>query len=65
MASFKRPFGVGLLVIGFDQDGPHLFETCPSANFYEYYVKYKDIYLIIYICRLIQLDLVHNRLEHT
>ncbi len=45
MASFKRPFGVGLLVIGFDQDGPHLFETCPSANFYEYYVI-----LYTYIC---------------
>lgn len=32
----KRPYGVGLLVIGVDQDGPHLYETCPSGNFYEY-----------------------------
>jgi 20S proteasome subunit alpha 6 len=27
---------VGLLVAGIDQDGPHLFETCPSGNYYEY-----------------------------
>lgn len=32
----KRPFGVGLLVAGVDETGTHLFETCPSANFYEY-----------------------------
>ena len=32
----KRPFGVGLLVAGVDQTGTHLFETCPSANYYEY-----------------------------
>ena len=35
----KRPYGVGLLVAGYDQDGPHLFETCPSGNYYEYYVR--------------------------
>ena len=34
----KRPYGVGLLVAGVDKDGPHLFETCPSGNYYEYYV---------------------------
>lgn len=33
----KRPYGVGLLVAGIDQDGPHLFETCPSGNYYEFY----------------------------
>lgn len=33
----KRPYGVGLLVAGVDKDGPHLFETCPSGNYYEYY----------------------------
>eukprot|EP00828_Plagiopyla_frontata_P030085 TRINITY_DN3904_c0_g1_i1.p1 TRINITY_DN3904_c0_g1~~TRINITY_DN3904_c0_g1_i1.p1 ORF type:complete len:215 (-),score=28.09 TRINITY_DN3904_c0_g1_i1:94-738(-) len=33
----KRPFGVGLLIVGVDQDGPHLFETCPSGNYYEYF----------------------------
>merc|ERR1712050_702974 len=33
----KRPFGVGLLVAGCDETGPHLFETCPSGNFFEYY----------------------------
>jgi len=35
--SWKRPFGVGLLVIGHDQTGPHLFQTCPSGNYWEYY----------------------------
>jgi len=30
----RRPFGVGLLVAGFD-NGPQLFQTCPSGNFYE------------------------------
>ena len=32
----KRPFGVGTLIAGIDETGTHLFETCPSANFYEY-----------------------------
>ena len=32
----KRPFGVGLLVGSIDAAGTHLFETCPSGNFYEY-----------------------------
>ena len=32
----KRPFGVGLLIAGIDQDGPHLYETCPDGNYYEY-----------------------------
>mmetsp|Transcript_10937 Transcript_10937/g.19320 ORF Transcript_10937/g.19320 Transcript_10937/m.19320 type:complete len:243 (+) Transcript_10937:97-825(+) len=35
-ASWKRPYGVGLLIAGFDRDGPHLYETCPSGNLYEY-----------------------------
>ncbi|GBG28682.1 Proteasome subunit alpha type-1 [Hondaea fermentalgiana] len=35
-ASWKRPYGVGLLVGGFDRDGPHLYQTCPSGNLYEY-----------------------------
>eukprot|EP00727_Mastigamoeba_balamuthi_P009529 m51a1_g5199 putative 20s proteasome subunit c2 (250) ;mRNA; r:211734-213049 len=30
-----RPYGVGLLVVGYDR-APHLFETCPSGNFFEY-----------------------------
>lgn len=34
--SWKRPYGVGLLVAGVDRTGPHLFNTCPSGNFYEY-----------------------------
>lgn len=34
--SWKRPYGVGLLVAGVDSQGPHLFSTCPSGNYYEY-----------------------------
>ncbi|CAM0134886.1 unnamed protein product [Umbelopsis sp. WA50703] len=33
----ERPFGVGLLVIGYDETGPHLYECSPSANNLEYY----------------------------
>jgi 20S proteasome subunit alpha 6 len=33
----KRPYGVGLLVAGFDpQTGPHLFQTEPSGVYFEY-----------------------------
>eukprot|EP00871_Galdieria_phlegrea_P004898 jgi/Galph1/5409/GphlegSOOS_G4002.1 len=32
----KRPFGVGLLVIGYDELGPHLYETSPSGDYWEY-----------------------------
>lgn len=35
--SSKRPYGVGLLVAGVDEKGPHIFETCPSGNYYEYF----------------------------
>jgi len=31
----KRPYGVGLLVAGYDDQGPHVFQTCPSANYYD------------------------------
>lgn len=34
--SHKRPYGVGLLVAGIDSKGPHLYQTCPSGNFYDY-----------------------------
>ncbi|KAF9045964.1 20S proteasome subunit [Hymenopellis radicata] len=33
----RRPYGVGFLVIGEDQSGPHLYEFSPSGNSYEYY----------------------------
>lgn len=33
----RRPYGVGLLVASYDKTGPHLHQTCPSGNFYEYY----------------------------
>lgn len=35
----KRPYGVGLLVAGYDSTGPHIFETCPSGNFYDFYAQ--------------------------
>jgi len=34
--SDKRPYGVGLLVIGVDKTGPHLFQTLPSGVHFEY-----------------------------
>ncbi|PFH52614.1 hypothetical protein AMATHDRAFT_139593, partial [Amanita thiersii Skay4041] len=33
----RRPYGVGFLVIGMDQSGPHLYEFSPSGNSYEYF----------------------------
>lgn len=30
----KRPLGVGLLVAGYDDQGPHIYLTCPSANYF-------------------------------
>lgn len=38
----KRPYGVGCLIAGYDvksiqENGPHVYETSPDANFYEYY----------------------------
>ncbi len=30
----KRPYGVGMLLASFDEDGPHVVQICPSANFY-------------------------------
>mmetsp|Transcript_20941 Transcript_20941/g.53541 ORF Transcript_20941/g.53541 Transcript_20941/m.53541 type:complete len:271 (+) Transcript_20941:74-886(+) len=32
----RRPYGVGLLVVGTDSTGPHLFETQPSGQYFEY-----------------------------
>ncbi|XP_022921263.1 proteasome subunit alpha type-1 [Onthophagus taurus] len=31
----RRPYGVGLLVVGYDELGPHIYQTCPSANFFD------------------------------
>jgi len=31
----RRPYGVGLLVAGYDDQGAHIYQTCPSANFYD------------------------------
>lgn len=33
----KRPFGVGMLIGAIDEAGTHLFETCPSGNYFEYH----------------------------
>jgi len=37
--SEKRPYGVGLLVAGYDKTGPHLYQTVPSGCYYEYYAQ--------------------------
>lgn len=31
----RRPYGVGLLIAGYDSRGPHIFQTCPSANYFD------------------------------
>ncbi|KAL3183572.1 hypothetical protein MRX96_033680 [Rhipicephalus microplus] len=31
----RRPYGVGLLVAGYDDMGAHIYQTCPSANFFD------------------------------
>ncbi|KAH8327875.1 hypothetical protein KR067_001266, partial [Drosophila pandora] len=31
----RRPYGVGLLVAGYDEKGPHIYQVMPSANFYD------------------------------
>ncbi|KAI9332601.1 20S proteasome subunit alpha 6 [Zopfochytrium polystomum] len=33
----RRPYGVGLLIIGVDETGPHLYEFSPSGNAFDYY----------------------------
>ena len=27
---YRRPFGVGLLIAGYDKQGPHIYQTCPA-----------------------------------
>ena len=39
MSYSKRPFGVGILLGGYDSAGTHLFETIPSGEYYEYYAQ--------------------------
>ena len=36
-SSGKRPYGVGILVGGYDSSGTHLFETLPSGEYFEYH----------------------------
>lgn len=31
----RRPYGVGLLIAGHDSKGPHIFQTCPSSNYFD------------------------------
>jgi len=31
----SRPYGVGFLVAGYDESGPHIYQTCPSANYFD------------------------------
>lgn len=37
----RRPFGVGMLVAAMDEKRgtPHLYQTCPSGNLYEFYAS--------------------------
>jgi len=32
----RRPYGVGMLIASCDDDGPHLYQTLPDGNFFEY-----------------------------
>ncbi|KAJ3098176.1 Proteasome subunit alpha 1 [Phlyctochytrium planicorne] len=32
----RRPYGVGLLIAGSDDTGPHLYECSPSGNYFDY-----------------------------
>lgn len=36
MSASSRPYGVGLLIGGYDRNGPHLYETDPSGLYTEY-----------------------------
>jgi 20S proteasome subunit alpha 5 len=38
-AIMSRPFGVALLIAGFDEDGPQLYHAEPSGTFYRYDAK--------------------------
>ncbi|KAF1742098.1 hypothetical protein MXB_2751 [Myxobolus squamalis] len=31
----QRPFGIGLLLGACDDSGPHLYQLCPSANYFD------------------------------
>merc|ERR1711992_336922 len=31
----RRPYGVGLIVAGYGDLGPHIYQVCPSANYYD------------------------------
>jgi 20S proteasome subunit alpha 6 len=39
--NMRRPFGVGLLIASYDESRgtPHLYQTCPSGNLYEFYAS--------------------------
>lgn len=37
LTSSRRPYGVGLLVAGFDRTGPRLFQTDPTGNYSEFH----------------------------
>src|SRR5690349_801240 len=34
-----RPYGVGMLVIGYDATGPHVFDAMPTGTNYEYFAN--------------------------
>lgn len=32
----SRPYGVGMLIASYDKNGSHIYETCPSGNYYDW-----------------------------
>ena len=45
----KRPYGVGLLVAGYDQSGAHLYQTDPSGNFNEYIAQGLKMFVVVVV----------------
>jgi 20S proteasome subunit alpha 6 len=35
----KRPYGVGMLIIGYDKTGAQLFQNVPSGNYFSYHAQ--------------------------
>ena len=47
-----RPFGISMLIVGFDDDGTsHLYQTDPSGTYHEWKVKnlFKNLFITIKI----------------
>jgi 20S proteasome subunit alpha 2 len=42
-----RPFGISMLVAGYDDDGPHLYQIDPSGAYYGNYSNSKYFFEIV------------------